>query len=1243
MKKYLQRNKFLILAFLLFFTGLLIDKSQLETDDYNIDIEKFQEVLHKKEKAIEIIIDSIQSKISTTEYIFVNSDGNLFFNSDYSHLSADGLAILVFQNDTLKYWSSNIFEIGNTFSDSELSGKMAYLKNAWYETKYVEINEFKVVGLVEIKNQYLFENEFIVNDFAEDFNLPSSLKISKIPLSFSYEIENKEGVYIFSLVPSNNIITAKEHSPYAGILYLLSLLLLLVHLQQIFKNFLLENNKKVLIPLIALFVIFVRILMIKFKVPVYIYSLNIFDPSYYAKSFLFPSLGDLLINSLLIALFLYYIFKFINVQNFEKLIKRTANGFKILITCIILLVIILYFAFVQNLLKSLVEDSSLSLEIYKALSLDLFSIVAIITYSILLGTFIVISDRIIFDFSRNYKVRFVIFAIGITLIISVLFKLIFDLNINYISIIYITILFVALTFIRYKQKSFKLYSYVLIVFISTIYVVAFLTFKINTKQKEESKLLVSQLINERDILAELLLSDIEKELADDETVKTYIQKPADERTDDKIETYVKQKYFNGYWNKYYLNVDVFSNIDDVKEEFSINAAKNMYDNMLTNEGTKLENSDYYFVDNKDGSISYIIQHQYNVVDSLHYAKLYVILDSKLLPSELGYPELLIDQTIKPSVLQDYSYAKYKDNQLISKSGTFLYDFSISDFELLTEQFTFVNDAKFRHLFFKTDDNNIIILTKERIYFIDILISFAYLFVFFNILLILFVVIRNIPNLRKNFNFDFRNKLMFSMVILLMLSFVLIGGATVYYNIIQFKNKHNENIKDKIQSISIRLEQEIGENDSITTLFNGTELSSLDYLLIDISEVFFSDINLYNLNGELIATSRPEIYNKHLIGTRINQMAYYQLIIDKKSEIINNEKIGNLEFTSAYISLKNNNNQEIAIINVPYFIKPSILQEEISNLLVTVINLYVMLFIVAIVVAIILSEQVISPLRLIQSKFQKLELGIKYEMIDYQGKDEIGDLVREYNKMVQKLDESIDLLAKSERETAWREMAKQVAHEIKNPLTPMKLKIQYLLKSWENEDENFDTKIREVSETLVEQIDTLSRIATEFSSFAKIPKPNAEVFNLVNKIENIAQLYENTENVEIETNLHGNKIVNINADKEQISRVFINLIKNAIQSIPDGVKGKIKVDLITIDKKVKICIEDNGTGISEDMKNKLFQPSFTTKSSGMGLGLPIVKNIVNTANGDIWFESELGQGSKFIVEFPITSSMTIKNE
>jgi nitrogen fixation/metabolism regulation signal transduction histidine kinase len=409
---------------------------------------------------------------------------------------------------------------------------------------------------------------------------------------------------------------------------------------------------------------------------------------------------------------------------------------------------------------------------------------------------------------------------------------------------------------------------------------------------------------------------------------------------------------------------------------------------------------------------------------------------------------------------------------------------------------------------------------------------------------------------------------------------------------------------------------------------------LDELLIKFSQIFFVDINVYDLDGFLLATSRPEIFERGLISKQMNSSAYNELVFNKKALIIRKEQIGELSYSSVYIPFENKDNKVIAYVNLPYFTDDDNLQKNISNLLITTINIYVILFLLAIVLAFFISTNITRPLRMLQSKFKNVELGKKHQEISYKKDDEVGALVTEYNRMVAELEKSVKKLAESERENAWREMAKQIAHEIKNPLTPMKLSVQLLQRSWNDNKENFETRLNGVSNTLIEQIDTLSSIASEFSAFAKMPKAQDEEVNLSAKLQTVVQLFENTRDADIKIDLHGNNEVYILADKEQISRVFINIIKNGIQSIPEGVRGKIYVELTTYANYAKVTIEDNGSGIPDDRKGQLFKPSFTTKTTGMGMGLAIVKNIINSSNGEIWFESELGKGTKFFVEFPL---------
>jgi len=261
------------------------------------------------------------------------------------------------------------------------------------------------------------------------------------------------------------------------------------------------------------------------------------------------------------------------------------------------------------------------------------------------------------------------------------------------------------------------------------------------------------------------------------------------------------------------------------------------------------------------------------------------------------------------------------------------------------------------------------------------------------------------------------------------------------------------------------------------------------------------------------------------------------------------------------------------------------------------------------------------------------LGKRNEPIQYNRQDEIGSLVKEYNKKVDELAVSAELLARSERESAWREMAKQIAHEIKNPLTPMKLNIQHMQRA-KGEGQEYHKYMERVTAMLIEQIDNLSNIATEFSNFAKIPTARNQVFKLAEQLQKVIDLYETHDKAHIDFSPNGLEYLDVNADREQLTRAIINLIKNGIQSIPENRNGHIHITLSRRDHMAVIAVSDNGSGIPVDLRDKLFSPSFTTKTSGMGLGLAIVKNIVENFSGKIWFETELKKGTTFFLEIPV---------
>jgi nitrogen fixation/metabolism regulation signal transduction histidine kinase len=287
--------------------------------------------------------------------------------------------------------------------------------------------------------------------------------------------------------------------------------------------------------------------------------------------------------------------------------------------------------------------------------------------------------------------------------------------------------------------------------------------------------------------------------------------------------------------------------------------------------------------------------------------------------------------------------------------------------------------------------------------------------------------------------------------------------------------------------------------------------------------------------------------------------------------------------------------------------------------------------VAGLIALFITNRITRSFSIISDKMKDVNLGKMNEEIEWNRDDEIGDLVKEYNKMVAKLEESAAALAKTEREEAWREMARQVAHEIKNPLTPMKLSIQYLQKAINNNQPNVKELSSSVANTLVEQIDHLSKIAADFSQFANISNTNIEEFDLHTVMRSLQELYSSDPNTEfIWRPLH--RRIMVHADKTQMNRLFTNLFANAVEACTGPCR--IEVTEQMEENLIRVSIKDNGEGIPEEMQSRIFIPNFTTKSSGTGLGLAMCKGIVEQARGRIWFETKTGSGTTFHVELPV---------
>ena len=423
-----------------------------------------------------------------------------------------------------------------------------------------------------------------------------------------------------------------------------------------------------------------------------------------------------------------------------------------------------------------------------------------------------------------------------------------------------------------------------------------------------------------------------------------------------------------------------------------------------------------------------------------------------------------------------------------------------------------------------------------------------------------------------------------------------------------------------------INEELGNNEDINSIKN-----YLTEQAPRLGELFEGSIDIYDQRGYNLKSSRPSSeYAPNLPNPVLMNMS---TALNK----INQGKFSSYPVSDRYNIIQINTQNNANTLYLGY--SPSILRysnvekEYVRTYIGTMLNVYIFLFLLATAIAITISNTVTNPLTILKNNLRTYKFGKTHPKLDWSSNDEIGELINEYNLLTDEITKSADLLAKTEREMAWREMAKQVAHEIKNPLTPMKLSLQYLERASKDDPEKAKVLIQKISNTLMEQINNLTQIADSFSNFATLPKTTNETIVLNEVVEAIHDLFRKREDMDIDM-LEPVEDVRVLADRNHLVRILNNVVKNATQAIPETRRGKIEMELTKNEHKAIIRVSDNGTGISDEMRPKVFTPNFTSKSSGTGLGLAICANMLESMNGRIYFESTEGVGTDFYIELPL---------
>jgi two-component system, NtrC family, nitrogen regulation sensor histidine kinase NtrY len=994
----------------------------------------------------------------------------------------------------------------------------------------------------------------------------------------------------------------------------------------------------------SLILITVRALMLFFRFPKDYFDYRLFDPSGYASSWFNPSLGDLFLNVICLAIILSMVLRIIASSEFKnwlskRRIKKNDQVFLFTAYLLSTLFLLLFYGLYIDILS----NSQWDLNILSLPSLDWFKVVSLSI--VFLGgaayfMFTVLLMELVFYQNLLNKKKAFNFIIYLSIpIVAVL---------GYFNWIWM-VAYLAHVIFLISVINFTLYKYIFTIGLNT-----FLTFffgcliaaiitgvashQVYLDRNFKSKASFgTEMLVENDVLAEFFLSDIMQRIADDIFIKNSMTDPLMRKGP--IEQKIRKIHMSNYFDQYVLKVKIFNYFGEDIIDRNSSETLNKLELQYVNSDYATSVRDLYFIHKGtegDGNqyFAFIPMFKDNYFIGTIFLELRQL---RIVPGSV-FPKLLIDEKYMAGVNdKKFDYAVYEEGEL--KYGVGLFNYRAAGIENLLDQtilFTSgIYKGKFHHIGVKEQDKVIVVSSPVYpIYYIlaDISLFFLGFIIFTLIVLIVGAFSKRIGSFRFNYATKLQLYLNFAFFFpILIISLIIVGLFTSSYQ----EELHRQYLQktslvtDNLSPVIEKRNSGILEKDELLETMN------------NLSGNANTDINLYNKEGFLVSTSQPNIFDKKVLTNYINPHAIVELVEGQNNLVLLEEKIGNLTFKSVYSAIRSKDGQDVqAIVAVPFFESETELDLLIADVLSNIINIFVLVFVMFLFISYFVSKNLTFPFKLLTQKLKVTGLE-NNEPMYWPTNDEIGLLVNEYNNMLFKLEASKKDLANSEKESAWREMAKQVAHEIKNPLTPMKLTLQHLLRLQSEGKLDDPKKLKQPLETLIHQVDTLSDIATSFSSFAKMPQPKKELMDFKQVVLRTLELFKNRENEKIifgDLTDDGN--LPVMGDKQLFGRIIANLIINGFQATEPHRKSIILVFLRVIEQQVVLEIKDNGKGIPKELRDKIFMPNFSTKSEGSGLGLAIAKRGVETEGGKIWFETEEGKGTSFFLSFDLVEEIPV---
>ncbi len=958
-------------------------------------------------------------------------------------------------------------------------------------------------------------------------------------------------------------------------------------------------------------------------------AINVFDSRYYAVSWFEQSLGDLLLNTLFIVLIAFRIRIWVRHKALLRVFVQPAHTWQkqVWLVCLLMLTFwILNYPYFQ--LRSIYENSQISIDITSGLASGWLRVVTLgIVVLVNLATFILyhVAVRQVTKFTptvgmfiRNLAWATLLF-VGLSYVANMPFANLWWLNIVLLSLIWYFDWAQSL-----DRATYQRFFYIVVFFIVVAGVNAYVIVRLETAKKTDTmQTILTKKMAHSDPFAEFLLSESLTELASDPFIVARLSTPF--LSKQAIINKIKLVFLNSYLSGYEQKVTLFDSRG--KPIYHATDSSSIFE-QLQHLNTPQNSTEYPSVFRKNDDTHLFAKHYVGYASIQKHSNVigYVFIEliEKQFSSTTPYPSLLLDNRFVGRKQNKMGMAYYYKNVKINALGAQEFPDSLK----ITAPKGYVQHNTLYAVRAEGQRGMVAAYPWNTWQKAVSNFSFVWLITLFPILLVWFFI----PFVRKGKfkSLSYTERIIWYLNLAFLLPLVVVTSVTFRLLVTSFEETEESANAVLVERLAAQLSESLD-----LYLHNNTTLDKLIERVEVLADNTQLDINVFALNGQLICTSQPGVFNKQLLPPYASYPALQQIKNRKLNHLVRNETIDALQFNNAYVGVKSSESGAVlGMVSVPFFSDNSSLEENKRQAFTTILNVFIMVLFATILLTYIAGNWLTRPLKIIREKIRGTTFSAPTEPIPLQWTDELGMLVKAYNQMLVKLEASKQVLAKSEKEKAWREAAQQVAHEIKNPLTPMKLTLQRLF-SKIKQGKLVVTDLEPSLQSILQQVETLNTITSSFSEFAKMPTPMLKKVELNLLIQQAADLFKSEPLVQIKLHLCAQKVYSL-VDEALFTRVLTNLLLNAKQSVRAG-QAYVQVMLTSqvVGTSILVHIKDDGQGIHEAIADKVFIPKFTTKEQGSGIGLAMARHSIESMKGTLSFVSTPGNGATFTISLPVT--------